>query len=387
MFSHRVPNELQPNRLARAVEARRAKGARILDLTQSNPTRAGFAHPPEVLSALAEPSGAVYAPEPFGLSAARAAVARDYARRGVTIDPGRVILTASTSEAYSYLFKLLCDPGDEVLVPVPSYPLFDHLARLDAVRPVPYALEFHGAWTIDAGAVARALTPATRAILIVSPNNPTGSYLEREELDALAVLCRDRSLALVGDEVFFDYPLDAGGVRACVLEQSDALTFSLGGLSKSAALPQVKLGWMAAGGPPDLVHRALARIELIADTYLSVSTPVQLGAEALVAAGDRLRPRILERLRTNLASLRRLAAAHPSCAVLPVEGGWSAVVQVPATRGEEDLVLRLVQEDGVIVHPGYFFDFPREAFLVLSLLTPPVEFDEGAARLFAQAER
>lgn len=387
MFSHRVPDDLQPNRLTRALDARRPRGARILDLTQWNPTRAGLAHPPEVLAALTEPSGVVYEPEPFGLSAARRAVAGDFARRGVAIDPARVILTASTSEAYSYLFKLLCEPGDEVLVPTPSYPLFDHLARLDAVRPVPYALEFHGAWTIDVGAVAQAVTPSTRAVFVVSPNNPTGSYLKREELDALAAMCRDRSLALVGDEVFFDYPLDSSGARrVSVLEQADALTVSLGGLSKSAALPQVKLGWMGVGGPADLVTGALTRLELIADTYLSVSTPVQLGAEALLLAGDRLRPRILERLKTNLATLNRLAAAHPSCGVLMVEGGWSAVVQVPATRSEEELVLRLVEEDSVLVHPGYFFDFPREAFIVVSLLPPPAEFADGVGRLFACAE-
>lgn len=386
MFSHRVPGDLQPNRLARALDARRARGAPILDLTESNPTRAGFAHPPEVVVALAEPSGVRYEPEPFGLPAARGAVARDFARRGVEVDPARVILTASTSEAYSYLFKLLCDPGDEVLVPTPSYPLFDHLARLDGVRPVPYATQFYGAWTVDAGAIARALTPSTRAVLVVSPNNPTGSYLKRPELDALAAMCRDRSLALVGDEVFFDYPLDSSGARrASVVEQADALTFSLGGLSKSAALPQVKLGWMAASGPTDLVDRALARLELVADTYLSVSTPVQLAAEPLLTAGGRLRPRILERLKANLATLHRLAAAYPSCAVPPVEGGWSAVVQVPATCGEEELVLRLVEEDGVLVHPGYFFDFPREAFIVVSLLAPEAEFADGAARLFARA--
>ena len=385
-FSSRVPADLRPNRIARALDERRALGARILDLTESNPTRAGLAHPPHVLAALGAPESARYEPEPFGLPEARRAAAREIARRGAAIDPARVVLTASTSEAYSYLFKLLCDPGDDVLVPTPSYPLFDHLARLDGVRPVPYVMEFHGTWSIDAGAIAREITPRARVVFIVSPNNPTGSYLKRGELLAIAALCRERSLALVGDEVFFDYPLEhAAEPRASVLEQAEALTFGLGGLSKSAALPQVKLGWMAVTGPSNLVDTALARLELIADTYLSVSTPVQLAAASLIDAGGRMRAAIDARLRANLAVLRRLAAACPSCGVLPVEGGWSAVVQVPATRSEEDLTLQLLELDGVLVHPGYFFDFAREAYVVVSLLAPPAEFEEGVALMLARA--
>jgi aspartate/methionine/tyrosine aminotransferase len=385
-FARRVSGDLEANRLTRALEARRAAGARILDLTESNPTHAGFAHPPEVLTALAAPSGVVYEPEPLGLPAARRAVAREVSRRGVDVDPARVILTASTSEAYSYLFKLLCDPGDDVLVPMPSYPLFEHLARLDAVRPVAYPMEFHGAWTIAVDAIARAATPSTRAVLVVSPNNPTGSYLKRDELAALEAFCRERAIPLVADEVFFDYPLETSpSSRAGVLEAREALTFSLGGLSKSAALPQVKLGWLIGGGPAPEVDRAVARLEIVADTYLSVSTPVQLAAESLLSAGARLRPAIGRRLSANLAVLRQVAEAHPSCRVLPVEGGWSAVVQVPATRSEEELVLQLLERDEVLVHPGYFFDFPREAFVVLSLLVPPAEFETGATRVLARA--
>jgi hypothetical protein len=386
MFSSRAPDDLGPNRIARALDARRARGARLIDLTESNPTRAGFAHPPEALAALGTPDAARYEPEPFGLPGTRRAVADEVARRGAPIDPSRIVLTASTSEAYSHLLKLLCDPGDEVLVPTPSYPLFDHLARLDAVQAAPYAMEFHGVWSIDAGAIARAVTPRTRAVFVVSPNNPTGSYLKRGELTAVAALCRERLLALVGDEVFFDFPLDTASYpRASVLEQAEALTFGLGGLSKAAALPQVKLGWMAIGGPQALVDAALARLELIADTYLSVSTPVQLAAGALIAAGARMRPRIQDRLEANLATLRRLAASHPACSVLPAEGGWSAVVQVPATQREEELVLQLLELDGVLVHPGYFFDFSREAYLVVSLLAPPAEFEEGVALMLSRA--
>ena len=385
-FSHRTPDRLDLNRLTRAVGRHRASGRPLYDLTQSNPTKVGLVHPPEVLEAMGGPGSLVYEPDAFGLFSARATVAHELSGRGVEIAPDRVVLTASTSEAYSYLFKLLCDPEEEVLVPTPSYPLFEHLARLVLVRAVPYPMDCHGVWSIDADKVARAVTPASRAVVVVSPNNPTGNYLKQDELAALIDLCRARSLALIGDEVFFDYPLDpARAPVASLLGQEDVLTFSLGGLSKSAALPQVKLGWMAIGGPAPEVGRALERLELVADTYLSVSTPAQLAVAPLLAAGAGLRPRLLDRARSNLAALRRLAAARPSCTVPPVEGGWSAVVQVPATRSDEDLVLELLEIDGVLVHPGYFFDFPTEAYLVLSLIAPPDVFEAGASRVIERA--
>ncbi len=385
-FSRRVPEDLAPNRLARALAAHRAAGWPLIDLTETNPTRVGLAHAAEVLAALAAPDAVRYEPEPFGLLAARCAVAGEYARRGLDVDPAGILLTPGTSDAYAYLFKLLSDPGDDVLVPTPSYPLFDHLARLEAIRPVPYALRFDGAWQIDPDAVAQALTPRTRAVVVVSPNNPTGSYLKRRELEALGRLCAARGMALIGDEVFVDYGLEPPSAPpASVLEQHEALSFSLGGLSKAAALPQVKLSWIVVHGPRALVEAACARLELIADTYLAVSTPVQLAARALLAAGARVRAQVQQRLETNLAALRRAAAAHPSCRVLPVEGGWSAVVQVPATRRDEALALELLERDGVLVHPGYFFDFPREAFVVLSLLPRVEEFEEGVRRLLRRA--
>ncbi len=296
-----------------------------------------------------------------------------------------MILTASTSEAYSFLFKLLCDPGDQVLVPVPSYPLFEHLTRLELVEIRPYPLEYHGTWSIDVHAVEAAATSRTRAVLVVSPNNPTGSMLTRADLSALASFCASRGLALVGDEVFCDYTIDARPDVARVLDQEDALTFSLGGLSKSAGLPQMKLGWMVAGGPAPLVDAALARLEIICDAFLSVSTPVQHAASALLAHGAAIRRLILERVRRNLGTLQAIAAGRPACSVLRVEGGWSAVVRVPATRSEESLALDLLEQDGVLVHPGYFFDFPHEAFVVVSLLPEPDSFRDGAARLFARA--
>lgn len=387
MFSTRVPADLAPNRLAAAERAIRARGVRLIDLTETNPTRVGLAYPEDGLLALGDPAGLSYDPHPFGLASARETVAADIRAAGRPIDPGRVVLTASTSEAYSFLFKLLCDPGDQVLAPVPSYPLFEHLTRLELVEVRPYRLEHHGTWSIDAHEVEAAVTPRTRAILAVSPNNPTGSVLGRSDLAALASLCAERGLALIGDEVFCDYLLDPRPDAARVLDQDLSLTFSLGGLSKSAGLPQLKLGWMAAGGPPALVAEALARLEIICDAFLSVSTPVQRAVGSLVASGRQIRGLILERLKSNLLALQTLVAAAPACSLYRVEGGWSAVIRIPATRSEEAIALDLLEQDRVLVHPGYFFDFPHEAFIVVSLLPEPDEFREGAARLLERASR
>jgi aspartate/methionine/tyrosine aminotransferase len=385
MFSARVTADRRPNRLSAAVSARRVSGRRFIDLTLSNPTAAGIRYPENLLAPLAAAEGAQYAPEPFGLRAARDAVAADAARRGtrVATHPDRVVLTASTSEAYSLLFKLLCDPGDEVLIPVPSYPLFEHLSRLDAIRACEYHLEYHGRWMVDVHAVDAGWTARTRALLAVSPNNPTGSVLSDEEWAALAGRCAERHAAFIVDEVFADYPLTDIPVPAP--GPSPALTFRLGGLSKSAGLPQVKLGWIVVDGPDALVNEALERLEIISDTYLSVSTPVQVAAAELIARGAGVRHAILQRIRTNDRALRALAASFPSVAVLPADAGWSAVLRIPSTRSEEDVVLHLLEHDDVLVHPGYFFDFPHEAFLVVSLLPPPEQFVEGARRVLERA--
>jgi hypothetical protein len=383
MFSERVPGQLCANRLASAVAARRAAGHELLDLTESNPTRAGVAYPRELLAPLGDPRGLRYEPQPFGVQAARQAVSDDYARRGVSLGADRVVLTASTSEAYGWLFKLLADPGSEVLVPRPSYPLFEHLTRLDGVVARPYELEYHGTWSIDFASLEVALSPRTRAVLLVSPNNPTGSFVKQPELDRLAGLCAPRDIAVIADEVFADYELEAGASAAAgrVLDRRDVLAFSLGGLSKSVGLPQVKLGWIGVAGPERLVASALERLELVCDTYLSVSTPVQASAAELLADGAAVRAAIAERVRANFRVLVDRVAGTPSCGVLRAEGGWSGVLQVPSLQAEEDLVLMLLARDGVLVHPGYFFDFPRESYLIVSLLPPPAVFDEGIGRV------
>ncbi len=392
MFSARVPSDLAENLVTQAVARRRASGAHLIDLTESNPTRVGLAYPPRLLEPLSATGGLRYDPQPFGLPAAREAVAADVGARGWPVEPARVVLTASTSEAYSFLFKLLCDAGDAVLVPQPSYPLFEHLTRLDLVETIPYHLEYHGAWSVDVAALGRSITARTRAVLVVSPNNPTGSFISPAEFEAIGGLCVERGLALISDEVFADYPLDPSRPPPSVLALGAGRTgarpplfFCLGGLSKSAGLPQLKLGWMVVGGPDDEIGAALARLEMIGDTYLSVSTPVQEAAGLLIAEGRLVRQQIAERTRTNYSQLRERVTRYPACEVLPAAGGWSAVLRVPAYRAEERLVLSLVEQDGVLVHPGYFFDFPHEAFVVVSLLPEPALFAEGVFRVLERA--
>jgi aspartate/methionine/tyrosine aminotransferase len=385
MLSSRLPSNLAPNAVARALEARRAAGADLIDLTASNPTAAGLDYPADLLAPLASPEALRYEPDALGLVAAREAVSREFARYGRTIAADRVALTASTSEAYALLFKLFCDPGDEVLVPQPSYPLFDHLTKLEAVTPIAYHLEYHGAWRVDVDSVWRAITGRTRAVLVVSPNNPTGSFLHQQDLWRLVDACRRHELALIGDEVFFDYSLDAAPDKASVLDQDEVITCALGGVSKSCGLPQIKLGWIAWCGPVPSLARALSAFEIVADSYLSVSTPVQVAAARILERGATIRQQIQARIARNLQALRTACAARPAATLLRAEGGWSAVVQVPATRSEEDLVLTLITEDGVLVHPGFFFDFPREAYLVISLLIEPDRFDRGVSRVLARA--
>jgi hypothetical protein len=371
MFSSRLPDRLAPNALARALARRRASGTPMLDLTETNPTRVGIAFADDVLAPLADPRGERYDPAPLGMADARAAVAADYARQGLPVDPDRVVLAASTSDAYGILFKLLCDPGTGVLVPQPSYPLFDFLTRLEGVVSQPYRIECHGRWSIDRGSVEAAVTPATRAVLAVSPNNPTGSMLRRVDLGWLDAFCARRNLALIVDEVFAEYPIAPGPDAARAIGEREALTFVLGGLSKSAGLPQVKLGWTVVCGPAKHVADAIARLDVICDTYLAVSTPAQIAAGRLIESGRGRRARIADRVRANMATARTRAVRYPAVTLFEPEGGWSAVMQVPASQSEEALVLRLVEDAGVIVHPGYYFDFPREAFVVVSPPSSP----------------
>lgn len=383
VFSARSYVDPEANRRTLALARARLAGKRLWDLTESNPTRAQIPYEErQIAGALANARALCYEPEPFGHESARAAVAGLYARRALDVSVSRVMLTASTSEAYSFLFKLLCDPGDEILVPRPSYPLFEQLANLSDVRLAGYRLAYDGAWHIDFESLAAACSERSRAILVVSPNNPTGSFLKRTELGRLQEL----GLPIVCDEVFSSYPLRADPSRAeSVLEASSGLVFSLGGLSKFAALPQMKLAWIIAGGPEPLVSEALLRLSHIADAFLSVNTPVQVALPGLLAATEPVRAAIRARLVGNLAVLDRTLEG---CAAtrLHLEGGWYAVLRLPAHRSEEDWVLGLIEEAEVVVEPGYFYDFEQEPFVVLSLLTAEGVFEEGVARLAAYVE-
>jgi alanine-synthesizing transaminase len=383
MFSSRTRWDLAPNRLSTRLAARREAGVRLLDLTESNPTRAGIPYPADLLAGLSQDRARLYEPVPFGLASAREAVAADFARRGRPVSAERVFLTASTSEAYAFLFKLLADPGDEVLVPRPGYPLFDFLAAVESVTLRPYELRHDGGWHLDVASLEERVGPRTRAIVVVSPNNPTGAFLHADELGPLQDLCARRSLALVSDEVFADYARGPGTDRVpSVAGDPPCLSFAMGGLSKSCGLPQLKLAWTAVSGPEALRNEALARLEVVADTFLSVSTPVQVALPSLLARREELQRPIAERVATNLALVRERVATT-AASLLEPEGGWSAVLRVPATLGEEERVLRLLERHDVVVHPGYFFDFPGEAYLVLSLLTPTADLAAGLDRIVA----
>lgn len=378
MFSSRLKWTQPANPLSILREEKRRAGARVLDLTESNPTHAAIAYRgAEILAALADPNALRYDPSPRGMAAAREAVSRYYAQHGHDVPVSRILLTASTSEAYGYLFKLLCDPGDEVLAPRPSYPLFEFLAGLEGVTIRQYPLRYDGAWHVDFDALDRAVTPRTRAVVVVNPNNPTGSFLKREEAARLEQFAARNDLAILSDEVFSDYGFEPDPARAATLAgNTRALTFSMSGLSKIAGLPQMKLGWMVASGPEH--EAALERLEWIADTYLSVSTPVQLALPKLLE----MPPPIRERTAANLSALRGRVEGS-AVNVLNVEGGWYAILQVPRTRSEEEWVLGLLRDADVLVQPGFFYDFEMEAFLVVSLLTEPEVFEEGARRVIA----
>jgi aspartate/methionine/tyrosine aminotransferase len=371
MYSSRFHWDFRPNRLTELLGRKRAAGAHVLDLTESNPTRAGFDYPAEIASTFDNPRVLRYEPSAAGMDGARRAVSAYYELRGYDVPVDRILLTVSTSEAYAYLFKLLADPGDHVLVPRPSYPLFEFLATMEHVGVRQYPLRYDGAWSIALDELAAMIDGRTKAIVLVNPNNPTGSFVKSGEAEALARL----GVPLISDEVFFDY----GEGRSMVATDA-CLTFSMNGLSKSAGLPQMKLGWIVVSGPEAQRREAFEKLEWIADTYLSVSTPVQCAAASLIDLGSRINRQIRGRLHENLAFAREIIAGS-AADILDVEAGWNIILRVPRVRTEEEWTLELLEREDVLVQPGFFYDFDTEAFLVLSLLTPPEVFREGAGRL------
>ncbi len=390
-FSSRFKWNLQTNSLSLLLDGKRRQSIKIFDLTESNPTAAEFNYPAnEILQALAQPQALRYEPNPRGLLIARQTVAEYYQQRGEKVDPDHIHLTVGTSEAYMFLFKLLTDGGQNVLVPQPSYPLFEFLAGFEGVELAPYRLVYHEEkeeWRIDFDSVTAAINSQTRAIMLVNPNNPTGSFVKRDELAELNRLCAEHKLALIVDEVFSDYVFGAAAARIPTLVgNSEVPTFVLSGLSKILGLPQMKLGWIVVNGPDDVRRQAQEYLDLLADTYLSVSTPIQHAAPQWLKLKTLLQNPIRERVQANFTFLQTQLADHPHCRLLHAEGGWYAILEVFNLASEEKLILTLLGHDDVLVHPGYFFDFTGEGFLILSLLPPPEIFGEGIGRLLARMQ-
>jgi alanine-synthesizing transaminase len=385
MFSNRTSWNLASTRLAESLARMRASKRKLIDLSASNPTECGFRYDgASILKAFISPAALKYNPDPSGLRSARLAVGEYYLAMREDVPADDLILTTSTSEAYSYAFRLLCNPGDELLIPSPSYPLFDFLAELQDVKLVRYPLFYDHGWHIDLHALRQAVTPRTRAILLVNPNNPTGHYTKPNERDALNELCGENELAIIADEVFLDFSLNGAEPRtlsSSFVSNKGALTFTMSGISKISGLPQMKLAWLAVSGPEEQKREALARLEVIADTFLSMNAPVQLAAPALLAQRHGFQEQLLGRVRNNLAELDSQLAGQKECSRLELEAGWYATLRVPVTRPDEDLALELLEDNGVYLHPGHFYDFAGEGHLVISLITPERDFSEGLERV------
>ena len=377
MFASRTNWDLKANRLSGALARHKSSGRKLLDLTASNPTECGFRYStPSIIRALCNPAALEYHPEPRGLKLAREAVSEYYAARGTAVSADDIILTVSTSEAYSFVFRLLCNPGDEILIPTPSYPLFDFLADVNDVTLVRYPLFYDHGWHIDLHSMEQAITPRTRGIIVVHPNNPTGHYTGEREISALNSFCAAHKMAIIADEVFLDFPLTQTPQPSFAANNA-ALTFTMSGISKICGLPQMKFAWLAVSGPEALKREALSRLEVIADTYLSMNTPIQLAAPALLQARTGFQQQLMTRVRANLAELDSQLSKQSAVNRLELEGGWYAILRVPATRSDEELALELLEKHSVYVHPGHFYDFPGDGHLVLSLITPEQDFAQG----------
>ncbi len=378
MFSERTNWRLAQNQFTQALAEVLAGGAKVLDLTLSNPTQAGLHFDEqEILGALASPRALDYDPQPKGLREAREAVAQYYREdHALWLDAEQIVLTTSTSEGYSFVFRLLCNAGDELVVPKPSYPLFEFLADLQDVKLRPYELIYDHGWQMDFPSLEKNVTARTRGVVVVHPNNPTGSFVKGAEMKALNSFCREHELAVIADEVFLDYGLESGK-HSSFAGNRDVLTFTLSGLSKIAALPQMKVAWVATSGPREEAGEAMGRLEVVADTYLSMNAPMQWATAALLGQRKSLQAQLLGRVKKNLAELDRQLAAQKSCQRLSLEGGWYAVLRIPVTRTDEELAIELLREKSVLVHPGHFYDFPSDGYLILSLITRQEDFADG----------
>jgi alanine-synthesizing transaminase len=383
MFANRTSWNLNSNRLSEALAGYRASGKPLLDLTVSNPTECGFDYDRQaILQALSNPESLSYDPDPKGLLSARRAVAGYYSAREIIVPVEDMILTTSTSEAYSFAFRLLCNPGDELLIPEPSYPLFSFLADIQDVKLVGYPLLYDHGWQIDFHALQQAIAERTRGIIVVNPNNPTGHFCKSGEMKKLNEICSPRQIAIIADEVFLDFNIAENTPRSFAAN-SESLTFTLSGISKISGLPQMKAAWVITNGPEELKAQALARLEVIADTFLSVNAPVQRAMPVFLDLRHGFQKQVMARVRKNLAELDKLLLAQNACARMDVEGGWYAVVRVPAICSDEDSAIDVLTTKGVYVHPGHFFDFPADGYLIVSLITPERDFNDGMKRLLS----
>lgn len=382
MLSRRTAWGSPTNRLTIAREEAVARGQELIDLTESNPTRAGIPYPTaELGELLRESAAAPYDPDPLGMMSAREALAEHLSSEGDPVHPDDLVLTSSTSEAYSYLFKILADPGDEIVTHTPSYPLLDHLAELESVRLRRFPLHFHGArWEIETSSAAAAIQQRARGVVVIHPNNPTGSVLDLQQQTELAALCASKQVPVISDEVFLDYPI--GAAKGTTFAAVDGVTvFALGGLSKGAGLPHWKLGWIRIGGSRPDRESFRGALELVADSYLSVHSAVQAALPLLLPLASRIADAIRARIRGNAGVLSRMISRAPGLQLLPIEGGWSAVIRVPSLGSDEDLAIELIESASVIVQPGYFYDFAAEGYLVVSLLCQPGQFETGVGRM------
>lgn len=383
MFAKRTNWNLEQNRLSAALGAHRAAGKPLVDLTISNPTECGFRYDDNaILAALRSPAALKYDPNPRGIAVAREAVAQYYSERGAAVATENVFLTTSTSEAYSFAFRLLCDPQDEVLIPEPSYPLFDFLADIQDVHLVRYPLVYDHGWQSDFHWLEQTITPRTRAVIVVNPNNPTGNYCKPSDVQKLNGMCAASGIAIIADEVFLDFSLNQEP-RSTFAANADALTFTLNGISKMCGLPQMKAAWLIVSGAESSTSQATERLEVIADTYLSMNAPVQLALPGLLKTRYEFQKQLLARLRANLCELDKQLATQKLCRRLELGGGWNAVLQVPATGSDEELALEMLNSAGVLAHPGHFYDFSSAGYLVVSLITPEKTFAEGIERLLS----
>jgi len=387
IFSQRTDWELSLNELVAAYQQLKENNVPVLDLTASNPTECGFSYPPQILDCLSTKENLNYDPSPRGLLRAREAVVEYYASKGISLSSRQIFLTSSTSEAYSYLFRLLANPGERIFFPQPSYPLFRFLADMNDVEMEHYPLTYDKEWKIDFNQLDEKITLDTKALVLVNPNNPTGSFVKRHELTLLNDLCARKNIPLISDEVFGDFSFEENKNYASLINNNEALTFVLGGLSKTLGLPQMKLSWIVMSGPQGLVEKSQERMEVIADTFLSVNTPAQNALNQWLPLREGIQKEIIIRLKQNLEFIQKQAALTSSCQLLKSEGGWYVILKIPTTRTEEEWALKFLNKYHVFVHPGYFFDFQKEAYIVISLLPPHNVFQEGVERILSRIEQ